>query len=70
MATHMMMEGETSLEEYDVKKTKSRTLLTNKKEVRPSAKATAKLEKLNHNSTALSKLDSVKDNMDFSTLKT
>lgn len=32
--------------QYDVKKTKSRTLLTHKKEMRPSSKAQAKLDKI------------------------
>lgn len=33
-------------ETYEVRKTKTRTLLTNKKEIRPSSKAGARLEKL------------------------
>ena len=33
-------------QEYDVKKTKTRTLLTNKKEMRTSSKAGVRLEKL------------------------
>ena len=32
--------------EYDIKKTKNRTLLTNKKEVRPPSKVNVKLEKI------------------------
>jgi hypothetical protein len=68
-------EGETNYgqsnqnDDFDVKKTKSRTLLTNKKELRPSAKATAKLEKLNHTSL-ISKGETMKDTKEFSVLKT
>lgn len=37
---------ESQEQEYEVRKTKTRTLLTNKREVRPSSKAGVKLEKI------------------------
>ena len=51
----------------EFKKTKSITLLTNKKEVRPSAKATAKLEKLNHQSLSQTRATEGLKGMDFTT---
>lgn len=38
-------------EVYDVRKTKTRTLLTNKKEMRPSSRAGVKLDKLPEGTT-------------------
>lgn len=55
-----MQKKEASQDEYDVKKTKTRTLLTNKKEMRTSSKAGVRLEKIPENAISTSKLNQTK----------
>ena len=57
-------------DQYDVKRTKTRTLLTNKKEMRSSAKATVKLDKIDNKTlTAQSKMMSInEDDQQLNTL--